>query len=322
VRRSRDRFYGSANQSDTRAAFRSLYDTLVTLARLLAPITPFQSDWLHRALTGKSVHLAAYPEPDALVDRALLEAMAAVRTLSRLGRAARTSVNIRVRQPLQTLYAVVPGELQLDDAMLEVVRDELNVKDIRFLQAAEDIVTLTAVPNFRVIGKRFGARTQQVAEHIRKLGAVELSAFRRGAPLEIELDGQQHALTAEEVEVRQNARGELVVESDEGFTVALDPAISEALRLEGLARELVNRVQRARRDAGLAVSDRIRLGVFAEHADLREAVQRFSGYIGGETLAVALETGTIIPNEARYTAITDVELEGLHARVALAVTES
>jgi isoleucyl-tRNA synthetase len=289
------------------------------VARLLAPITPFQSDWLHRALAGESVHLARFPEPTARGDDVLLSGMKAVRVLSRLGRAARTSVNIRVRQPLATLYAVVPGSLSLSEALLDVVRDELNVKEVRFLQAAEELVTLSAVPNFRVIGKRFGARTQQAAQKIRDLGSGELTAFRNGAPLIIELDGERHALATDEVEVRQRARGELVVESDAGFTVALDPAVDESLRLEGLARELVSRVQRARREAGLAVSDRIRLGIFSEHADLLEAATRFREYIAGDTLATTVDAGTDIPNETSYAFWYDVELEGLQARIALAV---
>jgi isoleucyl-tRNA synthetase len=319
VRRSRERFYGSADQADTRAAFRTLWDALQTVARLLAPITPFQADWLYRALTGESAHLAVFPQAVAPIDDDLLEGMSAVRVLSRLGRAARTTVGIKVRQPLRTMYAVVPSARPLEEALLEVVRDELNVKDVRFLHAAEELVTLTAVPNFRVIGKRFGAGTQQAAQRIRELTSAQLSAFRAGAPLEITLDGQTHTLAAEDVEIRQNARGELVVESDEGFTVALDPAVDEALKLEGLARELVNRVQRARRDAGLAVSDRIRLGIFADSAELMQAVERFRAYIAGETLAVALQTGTDVPHADGYAAVQDVELEGLRARIALQV---
>ncbi|MGH7469207.1 MAG: isoleucine--tRNA ligase [Longimicrobiales bacterium] len=320
VRRSRDRFYGSTDEADTRAAFRTLWDVLQTVARLLAPITPFQSDWLYRALTGQSVHLAGFPEAAARLDLPLLEGMSAVRMLSRLGRAARTSVGIRVRQPLRTLYAVVPSASTITDALLEVVRDELNVKDVRFLQAAEELVTLTAVPNFRIIGKRFGAQTQQAAQRIRELTSAQLSAFRAGAPLIIKLDGQALTLSAEELEIRQNARGELVVESDEGFTVALDPTLDEALKLEGLARELVNRVQRARRDSGLEVSDRIRLGIFSDSAEVIQAAERFRTYIAGETLTVALETGTDVPNEPGYSVVQAVELEGLSARLALQVT--
>jgi isoleucyl-tRNA synthetase len=317
VRRSRDRFWGSTNGDDTRAAFRTLYETLVTVARLLAPMTPFHPDWLHRALTGESVHLARYPDAGPR-DAQLLHGMEAVRVLSRLGRAARTRINVKVRQPLRTLYAVVPRGVKLNESLLEVARDELNVKEVRFLQAAEELVTFSGTPNFRVLGKRFGSRTQQAAQKIRELETAALQSFRAGQALAIALDGESFDLTAEEVEVREHARGELVVESDAGYTVALDPAIDEELRLEGLARELVNRIQRLRRESGLAVSDRIRLGVFGG-ADLQQAVASHRAYITGETLAVELVTGTDIPIGTSFAVLQDVELDGTPARIALEV---
>jgi len=317
VRRSRGRFWGSGNAEDTSAAFRTLHNTLVTVARLLAPMTPFHADWLHRALTGESAHLARYPEAGQR-DDTLLRGMEAVRTLSRLGRAARERVNVRVRQPMRTLYAVVPRGAQLDDTLLELVRDELNVKEVRFLQAAEELVTFSATPNFRVLGKRFGPRTQQAAQKIRELTSATLQAFRASGTLSIDVEGESFALASEEVEVREHARGELVVESDAGFTVALDPAIDEELRLEGLARELVNRIQRLRRDSGLAVSDRIVLGVFGG-PDLLKEVAAQQDYIAGETLAVEVLTGTDIPSGTSFAVVQDVELDGTPARIALEV---
>jgi isoleucyl-tRNA synthetase len=317
VRRSRDRFWGSTDDADARAAFRTLHDTLLAVARLLAPMTPFHPDWLHRALTDESVHLARYPEPGTR-DGKLLAGMEAVRVLSRLGRAARTRISVRVRQPLRTLYAVVPRGAQLSEALLDVVRDELNVKEVRFLQAAEELVTFSATPNFRVLGKRFGSRTQQAAQTIRELETGALQAFRAGIELTIVVDGESFALSAEEVDVREHARGELVVESDAGFTVALDPTIDDELRLEGIARELVNRIQRLRRDSGLAVSDRIRLGIFGG-PELLLAVANHGTYVSAETLAVELVTGTDIPIGTSFTVVQDVELDGTPARIALEV---
>ena len=317
VRRSRDRFYGSKDEASTRAAFRTLQDVLVVTARLLAPITPFLADWLHRALTPESVHLAPFPEAAQHIDEPLLSGMDAVRVLSRLGRAARTTIGIKVRQPLRVMYAVTPRDVQLDQSLLEVVRDELNVKEIQFLQAAEELVSLTAVPNFRVIGKRFGGQTQQAAQAIRELDSARLLAFRKGGSLEIVVAGETVALTAEEVEIREQARGDLVVESDLGFTVALDPRIDNELRMEGIARELVSRIQRARRDAGLAVSDRIRLGVFSADSNVTSAAKRWSEYIAGETLAVALEVGTDISKQPEYAVVLEAELDGLAVRIAL-----
>jgi isoleucyl-tRNA synthetase len=318
VRCSRDRFWESIDHQDTRAAFRTLWDTLVTVARLLAPITPFQTDWLHRALTGESVHLSKYPEASGTRDEEVLRGMEGARELVRLGRAARSQVNIKTRQPLRRLYAVTPARAHLNHALLDVVRDELNVKEVEFLQAAEELVSFSATPNFRVIGKRFGGRTQQAAQKIRELASADLVAFRGGSPLYIELDGEQQAIGVEEVEIRQQARGDLVIESDAGFTVALDPTVDDELKQEGLARELVNRIQRARRDAGLAVSDRIRLGIFAD-AEVLKAVQQWGPYIAAETLAVQLDSGTDIPTGSEYLAVQDVELDGTRAQIALVV---
>jgi len=319
VRRSRDRFWGSADSADTRAAFATLHWTLVTVARLLAPVTPFLADWLHRALIGgESVHLARFPEQiPGLRDERLEVGMDAARTLARLGRAARERVKIRVRQPLGIVRAVVPTGVVLDEALLGVVRDELNIKEVRFLQAAEELVTLRARPNFRVLGPRFGARTAQAAEAIRALPSERLLAFRRGEALTIVVDGEGYELTGEEFDVQEEAKGDLVVEADEGFVVALDPTITEALRLEGLARELVNRIQRLRRDEGLQVSDRIRLGIFGG-SEIQAAAVAHREFIAGETLAVEVEVGGE-PPVGGYDVVREVEVDGLAARIGFTV---
>ncbi|MBI4410747.1 MAG: isoleucine--tRNA ligase [Gemmatimonadetes bacterium] len=318
VRRSRDRFWGSADREDTRAAFRTLSEVLATLCRLLAPLVPFHADWLHRSLSGESVHLAPFPQSDGRArDPRLDETMLAARTLARLGRAARERVKIRVRQPLRTLFAVVPARLALDEDVLAIVRDELNVKEIRFLGAAAELVMLRAEPNFRALGRRFGARTPQVAERIRALPSERLQAFQAGVPLEITLDGEAIELARDDFAVRESARGGVVVERDAEFTIGLDPAVDEALRREGLARELVNRIQRLRREAGLQVSDRIRLGIFGDDVVV-EATNAHRDYIARETLARELETGPR-PSGRGFTTLSDVELDGAAARIGLAV---
>ncbi|HUF51210.1 MAG TPA: isoleucine--tRNA ligase [Longimicrobiales bacterium] len=288
VRRSRDRFWGSAGDATTRAAFRTLHEVLDTLARVLAPLTPFHADWLYRALNdGHSVHLAPYPFAGmgAARDERLEEGMRVTRSLARLGRAARERVKIRVRQPLGVLQAVVPDETVMTPELLAVLKDELNVKTVQFLQAAGELVSLRAQPNFRQIGRRFGGDTQQAAQRIRELDAAQLRAFRRGEAVRIELAGAAHVLQPGDLDVIEEAAGDLVVETAEGCTIALDPTIDELLRLEGLARELVNRVQRLRKDSGLAVSDRIALGVFGD-ADVRRALELHGDYVASETLAV------------------------------------
>jgi len=178
-------------------------------------------------------------------------------------------------------------------------------------------VTLRARPNFRVLGPRFGARTAQAAEAIRALPSERLLAFRRGEALTIVVDGEGYELTGEEFDVQEEAKGDLVVEADEGFVVALDPTITEALRLEGLARELVNRIQRLRRDEGLQVSDRIRLGIFGG-SEIQAAAVAHREFIAGETLAVEVEVGGE-PPVGGYDVVREVEVDGLAARIGFTV---
>lgn len=317
VRRSRDRFWGTRGEADRRA-FATLHAALVDLARLMAPFAPFFPDWLHRALTGgHSVHLAPFPAPAAGErDPGLERAMDAVRRLATLGRAARENVGIRVRQPLGTVYAVVPGGVELPPALLEVLRDELNVRRVEFMERAEELVEFSARPNFRALGARLGKQTPRVAEAIRGVPSDRIAAFRRGESLEVEVDGERIPLSVEDFEVVQSSRGDLVVEADGPFTLALDATVTPELRAEGIARELVNRVQRLRKKAGLEVADRIDLGV-AGGTELRAAVLAHRDWIGGEVLAERVELGDgTLPGSAWDTS-EEVELDDVPASISL-----
>jgi isoleucyl-tRNA synthetase len=317
VRRSRDRFWGSADAADTRSAFATLHQALVTVARLMAPFAPFVSDWVHRALTGQSAHLADFPAVDrAAVDEKLERGMQAVRTLSTLGRAARDSVGIRVRQPLGTLYAVVPAGYEVDDALLAILRDELNVRSVEFMHAADELVTFSAKPNFKALGAVFGKLTPKVADAIRGLESSVLAAFRRGEPLRVQADGQAIDVIAEHFDLVQTARGSFATADEGGFTVALDPTITPELRLEGLARELVNRVQNLRKESGLEVQDRIRLGIFGD-GEILDVSRDWGQFVAGETLATELETGSVTDFEG-YEASREVDLDGVTGTIALA----
>jgi isoleucyl-tRNA synthetase len=307
VRRSRDRFWGSTDAADTRAAFATLYRALVDVSLLMAPASPFLADWLHRALTGESAHLARYSTRMAARDEALETGMEAVRRLSSLGRAARDQVGIRVRQPLGALYAVVPAGSALEDELIEVLRDELNVREVEFIHGAEELVTFSARPNFRALGARYGKLTPRVAEAVRQLSSSSLGAFRRGEPLEVEVDGDRYPLTSEDLEIVQSATGQFVVEAEGGFTVALDPTLTSELRAEGLARELVSRVQRLRKESGFDVADRIRLGVTAAAAQ-RQAFQSHRDFIMGETLSLEMELTDDL-NDTIYSTVKRMELD-------------
>lgn len=214
VRRSRARFWGNVDAADTRAAFRTLWEALRTVALLAAPCLPFSADWLHRALAERSVHLERWPEPRGGRDEGLEADMDAARALVSLGRAAREEAKVRVRQPLRTLQAVLPGGRGLADEVLEVVRDELNVKEVGFLSSTEGIVTLVARPNFRALGARFGKETNEAAKAIRALPQEALARFLAGERVEFEVSGALHALGAEDLEVAQEASTGLLVKAE------------------------------------------------------------------------------------------------------------
>ena len=317
VRRARSRFWGNTEATDAEAAFGTLHEALRTVALLIAPVTPFTSDWLHRALTGRSSHTERFPEVDeGMIDDRLEADMDRVRTLSTLGRSAREEVGIRVRQPLGRLLAVVPGEPPAED-VLALLLDEINVKRVEFAADAEGLVTLAARPDFRALGRRFGRLTQEAAAQIRALDAEALKAVRGGGAVRIEAGDAWHEVGAGEMEVVEEAKGDLVVRSEGRSTVGLDPAITEELRLEGLARELVNRIQRLRRDSGLAVSDRIRLGIAGGGA-VRAAAAEHEGAIARETLAVAVEIGGRLGGDFDYT--REAALDGDPAVLGLSMT--
>ena len=320
VRRSRPRFWGNTDAADARAAFRTLWDALLALSRLTAPVTPFFADWLHRSLTGgDSAHLAPFPMPDPdILDQELEDEMATVRTLVSLGRAAREEVRIRVRQPLRTLQVVLPGGQRLREELIGVLSDELNVKEVVFLDSAEELVTLVPRPNFRALGPRFQQASETAAAAIRDLDDEALRAFQDGEATAITVDGEVVQLEPDWVEVSEAAVRDLVVKSHDAHSVALDPTLDPELKTEGMARELVNRIQRLRKDAGLDITDRIRLGIEGP-AEVHEALSRFEEFIARETLALEVSRGPV-GSSFGYDAVLEDEIDGSPVRVALSRT--
>ncbi|MFC1575056.1 isoleucine--tRNA ligase [Gemmatimonadota bacterium] len=316
VRRSRPRFWGNADNADARAAFRTLWETLVTVSRLVAPVTPFVSDWIHRALTGESVHLATFPSPDpAGTDLVLEEGMEAVRALVSLGRAAREEVQIRVRQPLGKMYAVTPLQGALEGELLSLLQDELNVKEVAFLGSAEGLVRLVAKPDYRVLGPRFQKKTEEAAGAIRALTPEVLATHRQGEAVQIQVGGESFEVEPGELEIVEEAEGGLVVQGDGQFLAALDPTLDAQLRGEGLARELVNRIQRLRKDAGLDITDRISLAISGA-PEVEDAARNFQAFITGETLAREFQVGQG-PASEEHGATREVDLDGSSAKIAL-----
>jgi isoleucyl-tRNA synthetase len=317
VRLTRDRRY-DVETPDARAAFATLHDALVSVTRLLAPFAPFLTDWMHRQLTGDSVHLAPYAEGRHSIDHGLDRSMEAIRELARLGRAAREVAGINVRQPLPRLVCVAPNVSARDfEALIPLLREELNVKRVEVATSADALVTLEAKANFRSLGKRFGKKTPLAAAAIQAFSSADLLRFEHGEALVVSVEGESHELLAEDVAIIRRSAGDLVVQEGGGFFAAIDTTITPELRSEGLARELLSRVQRMRKDSGFAISDRIKL-VIGGDRDILEAVKEHQDWIKGEVLATEL---VIAENAAMETpGMAPVDLDGIAARLSITRT--
>ncbi|MDQ3698684.1 MAG: isoleucine--tRNA ligase [Gemmatimonadota bacterium] len=317
VRQSRARFY-DVDGEDNRAAFATLHEVLANTSRLLAPFAPFVSDWMHRALTGETVHLAEYPsgKGDA-TDYRLDAAMGSIRTLARLGRAAREEANVKVRQPLARLVCVVPGaDAAALAELVPLLARELNVKQVEFVASGADFVRLEAKPNFRSLGRRFGKGTPLAARAIAALTDEALRGFERGEEVAIAVDGESHTLLPDDLEIVRRAVGDLVVKEEGGYFAALDPTVDPELRREGLARELVSRIQRMRKEAGFAVSDRIVLGVSGGgEREIENVVRGYQDYISAEVLAAEIVTGGALAEH--WNAVQAVDLDGFSATITI-----
>jgi len=324
VRQSRHRFY-DVDEDDNRAAFATLHQIIVVTCRLLAPFAPFITDWMHRELTGSSVHMASYTRGEkgtADIDVDLERAMQQLRTLATLGRAAREDAGVKVRQPLGRMVCVVPligaasraGKVApLLEELSPLLAGELNIKNVEFISSGADLVTLKAKPNFRSLGKKFGKATPLAAEAVQALSSDALREFEAGRPMYVSVGNEAHELSAEDVTVVRSASGELVVKEEAGYFAALDPVVTSELRLEGLARELVSRIQRLRKELGFAVSDRITLSV-AGNGEVQEAAAAFQKWIADEVLALKMYVGERI--EGTHATHT-LDLDGQSAEVAL-----
>ena len=314
VRLSRSRFW-ETDTDDSRAAFATLHEVLSVTCRLLAPFAPFLTDWMHRQLVGSSVHLASYVRASVTGrDAALERDMRAIRTLARLGRSAREEAGIKVRQPLARLVCVVPrDEAAGVEALAGLIRTELNIKQVLFAGSADDLVKVSAKGNFRVLGKRFGKSTPAAASAVEALGSAELQAFERGEVVTISVDGAAHPLQPDDVVLTRSAAGELVVAGDGVYVAAVDPALTDALRREGTARELVSRIQRLRKESGFAVSDRIRVEVGGVQ-QVRDAAHEYRTWIAGEVLASSFD---VSDSEAAPPVGVAADLDGFAAWITL-----
>jgi isoleucyl-tRNA synthetase len=293
VRRSRRRFWRTdpgADPADSLGAQATLHDVLVTLARLLAPMTPFLADRMWRDLTGAaesdSVHLADWPSADpALVDADLEAGMALARRLSSLGRAARAEAGVKVRQPLARALVYLPPGSPVAPA--GVVEDELNVDRVEVTDELGDVLAYELVPNFKLLGPRIGKRVQDLRAAMASVdGAAAAADLAEGRSVVVELADGPLGLSADEVELRVRAQPGFAVSRDGAEVLALDLALDDDLRRRGLAREVIRNVQDLRKETGLEVSDTVRLHVVGLD-DLGGLFEM----IGREVLAVEVLTG-------------------------------
>jgi isoleucyl-tRNA synthetase len=295
VRRSRRRFWNGEP-----AALATLHECLDTVTRLLAPLVPFITDRVWRALVvatdpsaPDSVHLASWPQrrPEA-VNLQLSAHVALVRRLVDLGRTARAESKTKIRQPLARALVNAPGWDELPDELRAEIAEELNVAAVADMKDAAEVVDISVKPQFRAIGKRFGSRTQHVAQALREADAGELAAaLRTAGEVIVTVDGEQLTIGPDEVEITENPRSGWHVATDGGLTVALDLAITPDLRRAGIARDVVRLVQQARKDFGLQITDRIQLWWHAS-GETADAITEHQALIGQEVLAVRMEAGT------------------------------
>ena len=295
VRLCRRRFWKGEYEEDKISAYQTLYTCLEVVAKLSAPVAPFFMDRLYRDLNGvtgkdkaESVHLTDYPESKTqYIDKALESKMEKAQNISSLVLSLRKKEMIKVRQPLQKILIPTLSEAEKAEilAVANLIKHEVNVKEIEFIDDASGILVKQIKPNFRTLGPKFGKQMKDIAAVINGFTQQDIQAFERQGTKEITLDGEKLTLTLDDVEITsQDIEGWLVASSSTGLVVALDATITDELRAEGIARELVNRIQNLRKDTGLEVTDRIRI-LLQQQDTLEKAVRANEAYIKAETLA-------------------------------------
>jgi isoleucyl-tRNA synthetase len=289
VRRSRRRFW----EGDL-DAFAALYECLTTVSKLLAPFCPFLSDEIYDNLDGSepSVHLCDFPVAGER-DVELEDAMAVARETVRLGLAARGQAKLKVRQPLRAAVVVATGfERAAIERLSDIVREELNVREVRFVSEADELGEVEIKPDYPTLGPRFGKQMPQVVAAVAGLDPARVStSLKEGRAVAITLGGNDHALEPGSLRVSMKPLAGYQVEREGSHAVALELAVDDELRVEGWAREIVHVVQAARRNAGFEISDRVVLTLHGDE-DLIAAARQHERYIAAETLAVEVAYGS------------------------------
>ena len=293
VRLCRKRFWGAGYTEDKLAAYQTLYVCLETVAKLMAPIAPFYADKLYMDLvraTGRdtvdSVHLAQFPVcNDTLVDKELEVRMELAQKVSSMGLALRKKVNIIVKQPLQKLMIPVDAELKARlEAVKPLIMNEVNVKEIDFVEGASDILVKKVKCNFKIMGKKFGSLMKQVAASVAEMSQAQIAELESAGRLALDLNGTPIEIEAGEVEIYSEDIPGWVVANEGVLTVALDVTVTDELRREGIARELVSKIQNIRKSSGFEISDRIAV-TLSSNENCDAAVEEHKAYICNQVLA-------------------------------------
>ena len=323
VRRGRRRYWKSGQDRDTMSAYVTLYEVLTTLTRTIAPIMPFLTEEVYQNLVRsvdsaapESIHHTEWPRHNAsLIDEDLLTHMELAQRIVGLGRAARSTSKIKVRQPLPEMlvHAKTADELEGLGRLQDHILSELNVKSLRFVGPEEELVTYELKPRFNLLGPKYGKQVKAIAAALRQSDAqAGARLVAQGQPIAVDVDGQQIELQPKEVDVQARERADYSVATEEGYLVALHTEISPDLEREGMARELIHHVQNLRREADFNLSDRIvtYIGVAdgAEgHANVTAMLRTHSEAVAQETLSVSVEP-TSVPDEAHQEV---VDLNGI-----------
>lgn len=297
VRRNRRRFWKSEKGKDKTAAYQTLHESLMTIAKLMAPFAPFLAEELYRNLnvvaspeTAQSVHLSMLPvADDSIIEGELERRMERAIKIVGLVRAMRMKSNLKVRQPLKKIILPITNERDRAEVrrVEEMILEEINVKQIEYVTDESGIVRKKAKPNFRSLGQKFGKAVQPVAARIREFSGKEINELERQGTLTLPINGSEYTISKEDIEILHEDIKGWMVESDGSITVALDTELDEELIDEGFAREFVNRIQNMRKEAEFEVTDRIKI-YHASTKRLGKALNRMAGYIKQETLATEL----------------------------------
>ncbi len=299
VRLNRKRFWGGEMDDDKLAAYQTLFECLVKVAQLSAPIAPFFADRLFCDLNAVSesfaettVHLAPFPKADTkLVDKALEERMQYAQSLSSMILALRRKVSLKVRQPLSKIMVpILDDQFQKQiESVKNLILTEVNVKEIEFLTDTEGVLVKKIKPNFKTLGPKYGKLMKGIAAEVSKLSSHDIAEFERNGEISLTVAGENVKLVSEDAEVLSEDIPGWLVANEGKLTVALDITVTPELRQEGIARELINRIQNLRKDSGLELTDKIRVGI-APHEAIDAAVATHAAYIGQQTLAVEVST--------------------------------